>query len=328
MHRIACIGTILVALLAAAHPVRGNEQEITFERDKDVGELSIQVDGQEALVYQYGPDEDLAHYWPVRSPSGASMTVQHPDPYPHHRSFWFADEVKLEGHEPVNFYNAWYTREKGTDHPCPFRHRIRHRNFLPPEQVDLLEESADGRNLAMKLDWEMDWDTRVLTETREMQVTPLGDGEYFLDIVFRVTASNGDVTFTSDWVHYAWPYIRMNEDFNVKDGGGRIVSSAGGVNREGTNAKEAKWVDYSAPSGEGTEGLAIFSHPDNRQPHRWLTRDYGCFGPRRVRKRSGKEFTLQQGESLERRVGVFVHRGDVESGRVAEWYRAYVEGDL
>ncbi len=328
MRRPVTMLAVTAALACVGISAAATQDGVSFQHKKDAGELSIRIDGQEALVYQYGPEEDLAHYWPVRSPSGVSMTVQHPHPYPHHRSFWFADEVKLEGHEPVNFYNAWYTRKKNTDHECPFRHRIRHESFVPPEQVDLLKKVRKGRNLAMKLDWEMNWNTIVLSETREMQIIPLGEGEYFLDIVFRVTATNGDVTFTSDRVHYAWPYIRMNKNFNVNEGGGRLVSSTGGVNKKGTNGKEAKWVDYSAPSDEGKEGLAIFSHPDNARPPRWLTRNYGCFGPRRARKRSGKKFTLKKGESLTRRVGVLVHRGGVESGNVAARYEAYVNGDL
>jgi hypothetical protein len=59
-----------------------------------------------------------------------------------------------------------------------------------------------------------------------------------------------------------------------------------------------------------------------------LTRDYGCFGPRRADARSGKKFTLKKGESLRQRVGVLVHRGDVKSGRVAERYSQYIEGKL
>jgi hypothetical protein len=119
----------------------------------------------------------------------------------------------------------------------------------------------------------------------------------------------------------------MCPEFSV-DEGGTITNSEGGLNQAGTCDKEARWVDYVNTIEGQTEGLAIFSHPDNAQPHKWLTRDYGCFGPRRVDARGGKPFTLEKGESLSRRVGVLVHRGNVKAGKVAQRYEAYVKGKL
>jgi hypothetical protein len=291
---------------------------IQLERDDAAGQLRVLIDGKEAFVYQHGDDVDLPHYWPVRSPSGKSMTVQHPTPYPHHRSFWFADKVQLAGERDVNFYACLYT---GQDNNPPYRDHVRH--------VELLSNAGKPEEpvIRTKLLWEMDTDKPVLDELREMRVVPLGEGEYFLDVTFTVTASYGDVTFTSDATHYAWPYLRMDPAFSVQQGG-TITSSEGGVNQKGTNGKEATWVDYSNTIDGDTEGLAVFSHPDNPQPHKWLTRDYGCFGPRRVDARSGKPFTLEKGESLKRRVGVLVHRGDVTGGKVAERYDLYVKGKL
>ncbi len=61
--------------------------------------------------------------------------------------------------------------------------------------------------------------------------------------------------------------------------------------------------------------------PDDGEQRKWLTREYGTFGPRRPDAWSGTKFTLKRGEKLEGRVGILVHRGDVEGGRVAERYR-------
>jgi hypothetical protein len=302
-------------------PKRPSSPPIELDRDDAAGRLRVLIDGNEALVYQYGPDVDLVHYYPVRSPSGKSMTVQHPTPYPHHRSFWFADKVRLAGGRDVNFYGALYTGEDRKNPKPPFRDHIRHVEFFP------VESRSDGTVIRSKLLWEMDHDKPVLDELREMRVVALGGGEYFLDVAFTLAASYGDVTFTSDAVHYAWPYVRMDPSFSVQQGG-TITNSAGGVNQEGTNGKEADWVDYTGRVEGEAEGLAIFSHPDNDRPHQWLTRDYGCFGPRRVDARSGKPFTLQRGASITRRVGVLVHRGDVEGGKVAERYAAYSSGKL
>jgi hypothetical protein len=68
---------------------------IEFQPDEARGQMQIQIGGKEALVYCYGTNVDLPHFYPVRSPSGKSMTVLQTEPFPHHRSFWFADTVQL-----------------------------------------------------------------------------------------------------------------------------------------------------------------------------------------------------------------------------------------
>jgi hypothetical protein len=87
-------------------------------------------------------------------------------------------------------------------------------------------------------------------------------------------------------------------------------------------------MDYSNAVQGKTEGLSIFSHPENPYPHKWLTRDYGTFGPRREDARSGRAFTLKHGASTTQRIGLLVHRGDVVDGQVAERYDAYAQGRL
>ena len=107
-----------------------------------------------------------------------------------------------------------------------------------------------------------------------------------------------------------------------------MVNSAGGVNEKGTHDKPARWVDYSNTVGGVAEGLTVFSAPENDHPHRWLTRDYGAFGPRRAEPRNGKPFTLKQGETMRQHVGILVHSGNVNTGRVKERYEQYVGGKL
>ena len=299
---------------------------IKLVQDDAKGQLQVLLDGKEAIVYCYGQELDLVHYFPVRSPSGKSMTIQKTEPYPHHRSFWFGDKVQLPGQRAVNFYAALYSRQDRKDPNSPFKDRVRHVEFVPQK----LPENAAV--IKSKLVWEMDRKTAILNELREMRVVPLDEGQYFLDITFTLSAPTDDVTFVSDWVHYAWPYIRMHPVFSGKQGG-TITSSEGAVSQAKTNGqaadgKAAKWMDYSNTVEGQTEGLAIFSHPSGEHPHGWLTREYGCFGPRRADVKSGKKFTLKKGDTLRQRVGVFVHRGDVKTGGVAQRYRQYANGEL
>lgn len=314
-----CLFVVLTVIFLSGNGLSAQtgDQQIQLRHEQGRNRLRILIGDAEKLVYRYGPDVDLVHFYPVRSPSGRSMTVQQTDPFPHHRSFWFADEVRLEEGDPVHFYNALYSKVEEGERKGQFQHRIRHQEF------DRMKLSGSRLQLNARLVWEQQFEEPVLDEHRNIRLHALGAGEYLLDITFTVQASYGDVTFVSDKTHYAWPYIRMNERFNVKNGGGTITNSSGGVNKSGTNMKPAKWVDYSAPVDGQHEGLAMFSHPDNPQPHRWLTRDYGCFGPRRIDRRSGSAFTLEKGETLSRRVGIYVHRGDVASGQVKAMYHKY-----
>jgi hypothetical protein len=296
---------------------------IEFRSETTADRLQVLIGGQEALVYVYGRDVDLPHFFPIRSPSGKSMTVQQTDPYPHHRSFWFADTVQLDGHPQASFYNAYYSGTGDAKHPQPpFQNRIRHVTF--PEQ----QRGAGNARLSLKLVWEMDnGQTPVLDESRDIRIVALGEGEYFLDLTFTLRAGYGAVTFQSDAAHYAWPYVRMNSSFNT-NGSGLLMNSEGGSRQAGTHEKPARWVDFSRTGLGDAEGLALFSHPSNPQPHTWLTRDYGTFGPRRESARNGKPFTLKPGETVSTRCGLLVHKGDVESGRVARRYQAYADGNL
>jgi hypothetical protein len=305
------------ALLSAAEP------SMEFRPDADKGQLQVLIDGKEAFAYCHGKNVDLPHFYPLRSPSGKSMTVQQTEPYPHHRSFWFADTLQLAGQRQASFYNALYTGTGDKKNPQPpFRDHIRH------VAITSERRGAGKAELSLKLLWEMDdGKIPVLDETRSVRIVALGDGEYFLNLQFKLTANYGDVTFKSDAVHYAWPFIRLNTNFN-STAGGLLVNSEGGTGQTNTNMKTARWVDFSRTGVPDAEGLAMFSHPSNEHPHAWLTRDYGCIGPRRIEAKSGKPFTLKKGESISTRAGVLVHKGDVKSGRVAERYEAYMAGKL
>ena len=306
-------------LLSAA--VSAGPPKIELRRDEAAGRLAVLIDGREAFVYQYDPTLDLPHYWPLNSPGGRSMLVRNPDPYPHHRSFWIADTVRLDGGREVSVYNGLYTGTKKNDgsYGPPFRDRVRHLKFTR------LEAAGGRAAVDAELVWEMDENRPVLRESRRLRVEALGEGEYLIDLSFTLTAAFGEVEFVSDEVHYAWPFLRLETRWSG-DGGGRLVSDGGAAGEKETNLNPARWLDYSNTVEGETAGLAVFQWPDG-QEHRWLTRDYGCFGPRRPDDQSGKPFRLKRGASVRQRVGVLVHRGDAVSGKVPERYKLYAEGD-
>lgn len=324
------LGTaILLVAVSSAAAAESTGGRVAVAIDQDAGTLTLTVDAQTAFVYRFGPTVDLPHFDPFNSPSGRPMTVAITDPYPHHRSFWVADEkVQLEGQpEKANIYSALYSgvidKAKSNWPLAPYKRRVAHVEFSN------WKTGGDTVEFDEKLTWK-NGDVQLLDELRHYRVRALGDGEYFLDFSFQLCATYGDVTITRDVSHYAIPYIRMSDLFNVEKGGGKIVNSDGGINQAGTNNRPAAWVDYSAPlDGQpGWEGLACMIHPDKQPPHLWLTRDYGTWGPRAPEGFHNTTFTIPKGESIDQRVGLLIHNGDAETGKVTSRYQAYGEGQL
>ena len=292
---------------------------IELRKDDEAGHLRVIIDGQKAFIYRYTHWLDIPHIWPLYSPSGKNMLVQQTEPYPHHRSFYVADTVKLDGKREVSVYNAFYSGQSiGTESfGPPFRDHIRHDKFTR------LEAKGSRAVIRIRLIWEMDGDKRVLEEQQNLVIHSLGKGEYLIDMTFELIAAFGNVEFVSDDVHYAWPFIRIHSRFSGENGGS-LVADNGANGEANTNMKTARWIDYSNTVDGITEGLAMFQFPDGKE-HRWLTREYGIFGPRRPDEQSGKPFMLKKGETITQWVGILVHSGDVKAGRVAQRYKQYIQ---
>jgi hypothetical protein len=146
---VVCSAVSILFFAVFAVTVVHAEESRVQAVDDGKGQLAVQIDGREAFVYRYGPDEDLVHYYPVRSPSGKPLTIQKTDPYPHHRSFWFADKVQLEGQRAVGFYSALYSNGRGPDaQKPPFRDRVRHVEFVLVTVIAVVVGSHIGRIVA------------------------------------------------------------------------------------------------------------------------------------------------------------------------------------
>lgn len=292
--------------------------KITVQRDDKAGTLSVDIDDRTVMQYQYGASWAIPHFWPVRSPSGRNMLEQKaqlPEKFPHHRSLWIADRVQLAGQPAADFYHEWKNLIDEAKPELGHRHFIRHQSF------DQIRVIGDAVSYTETLHWIVDQITPVLEEHRQVKITVLNNGEYLIDLSWKLTASYGDVRFLSDAVHYAWPYVRINSAFNG-DHGGTITADNGDTGQANTNGKAYEWIDCSNTIDGVAEGLAVFVYPDGHK-HKWLTRSYGTFGPRRADGLSGTNFTLKKGESLPGRVGILIHRGDAKTGVVADRYQLY-----
>lgn len=311
--RSAWIGALLSLCACAA------QSQVDLRRDDAAGVLTVRIDGRDVLAYRYAEEFALPHVHPLRSPSGKSLLVQKTEPYPHHRALWIADRVQIEGGPDVDFYHEWKNLRD------PEKPELGHHSYIRHDGIRDVREHGKEASFTAEATWVVQEDTPVLADTRHVTVRDLGNGEYLVDLRWELRAAYGDVTFRSDAVHYAWPYLRMEPAFSGEHGG-VIVDDQGRRGQKGTNGKVARWIDYSNTIEGVTEGVAVFVYPDGHD-HEWLTREYGTFGPRRAARWNGTGFVLARGETIGGRVGILVHRGDAVEGRVAERYRDYVGGE-
>ena len=319
---------LLAVLLFFGSFCFAEDPRIALQTDAEKGVTTIAVDGKAVVVYRHGEDVDLPYFYPWNSPSGRNMVVDITDPFPHHRAFWVSESnVLLEGEaKPFSNYMAVYSGVKKPEVSkwpvAPYGQRSKHVAFA----------NVQSTKKTLEFDETILWlagESKIADELRHYRFTALENGEYFLDFSFKIVAAYGKLTIKCDLTHYAWPYIRMNETFNVETGKGTITNSEAQVGQGATDQKPAVWVDYSAPTPDGKmEGLACFQHPSQTEPVTWLTRDYGCWGPNRPASRHNTTFEIPKGENLVQRVGLLIHNGDVKTGKIAERYKAYCEGKL
>ena len=137
-----------------------------FARDDAAGRLPVLIDGREAFVYQIRPGRRHPSLLADAQPEREEHARPEDRAHPHHRSFWFADTVRLEGGErDISFYNASLQRDqdRGRDYAPPFNDHIRLVGF-----TEARSQGRPGRDRGRTL-WEMDG-RPVLEEKRRIVV--------------------------------------------------------------------------------------------------------------------------------------------------------------
>lgn len=298
---------VVKRLLAFALVLLPACQQLTIDGSAASERVLVAAGDQTLIGWQYGAEWAMPHWFPLRTPAGRELLVQQAEPFPHHRAMWIADKVQLGDGPVVDFYHG---------QPKALVPRIR-------SDRTLTATSEDARSVVLvgAQQW-VAGDATFLDDERRLRVRLLDDGQALIDLEWTLRASHGPVTFHSDWIHYAWPYLRLHPRFS-QQGGAAVVDDCGRRGIEAIHGQYANWVDCSATIDGVTEGVAIFV-PQDGEWHKWLVRDYGCIGPRRPDAQSGVKFMLAKDEEMRGRVRLFVHRGDAVTGNVAARYREYV----
>ncbi len=266
-------------------------------------QVSFQREGVELARYHFGPDLRRPFIFPVIGPSGRPLTrMGHPhDPegHAHHTSIWIS-------HQSVAGANLW------EDRPGPAR--IVHR------RVERLTDGADEAALVCLNEWLGTNGAPVIVERRRIAVRALAGREWLLLLDLELRAASDPIELG------ATPFgilgVRVAKTMGVRDGGGTIRNSEGGVNEAGAFRTPARWVDYSGPVAPAViEGLTLMDHPSNpNHPAVFHVRDDGWMGPCLT---IGGPMAIRPDPPLRMRYGLYVHAGAPSPAALDEVWRQF-----
>lgn len=295
---VSSICILHVAVIAAQKPVP-SMQALPLPNH----EISFQRNAAELTRYRFNPDLRRPFFYPVNGPSGRSLTrMGHPhDPisHSHHNSIWIS-------HASVDGVSFWDDRGGG---------RIIHQR---------VEKFTDGDEAASALavnSW-IATNQVLLTERRLITVRPLAHNEWLLIIDLQLEPKADSLTFGK--TPFGLVGVRMAKTIGVRDGGGEIRNSEGGINETNVLWKRARWVDYSGPIKRGViEGITLMDHPSNpNHPTYFHVRDDGWMGASLTHDAPR---TVHKAHPLKLRYGFYVHRGSPKPGTLEKSWRAFAE---
>lgn len=296
--------------------------------------ITVDIDGKPYTTFFYGPDVPKPYLYPLRAPSGVSVTRAFPmdkvdgesTDHPHHRSVWFA-------HSSVNGYDYWNNE---------FSYKGDKLGHIFVTKIDKIQSGPKSGEIDATADWKQPDGKVVLIENRKM-IFYAGGPNRVIDFDFTLTAQD-TVTFedekdgvfgirlASELEEASAPGTKTQPKEPLRTG---IMTCADGKQKEAACwGTRANWMDYSGTvSGEKT-GIAILDYPDNPgHPTYWHARGYGLFAANIFgrsaftnKKEPSGAVTLKSGEKLRFRYRVVIHPGTLADAKVDELYKAYAAG--
>ncbi len=283
----------------------------------EVGQrVRVEIEGSlfTELIYAGQPKPVL---FPIIGPGGMEMVRQWPlrpaapgeeEDHPHHKGLWFT-------HGSVNGVDFW---KEGAD-----AGRIVVQGL--PEIVPVPE----GVSVKTRESWQKPDGSAVLSSATTITCGAEGE-DRFID--YAITLSAGELPVVFGDTKEGTMGIRTNPLLNLKGSVARGVAlTSEGKTGLAVWGTAAKWIDYSAPVGSGSVGVACFDHPGNlRHPTTWHAREYGLvaanpFGLHDFQKKpkGAGDYVLQPGAPLTLRYRWLFHRGDAAGARLGERWAAW-----
>ena len=290
---------ILLALLFVLSPL-AQENQILRAEQNDSG-ISVYIGDSLFTHYRILPDWKYPYFYPVNGPaSGLSLTTETSEPYPHHHSLFF-------GCDRVNGGNYW---QEGLE-----RGQIRSKT--------LKLTSSEGQRIVFENEcrWERPDADPPFDDSRTIAISAPSPDLRFIDFTISLTAR---MEVRIEKTNHSLFSARMVPELSVLQGG-TLINAEGLQAEKDTFGKPSPWCDYSGTRDGKVEGLAIFSHPQNRWfPEPWFTRDYGFFSPTPMFWLKDDVCILAKGEKITWRYRVVVHRGNAEEAKLALLYPDWI----
>jgi hypothetical protein len=191
--------------------------------------------------------------------------------------------------------------------------------------VELVQERGNPARFRVTNHWLAEDGQPLLIETTTISVYP--NRLFTYDIEFKA----GEQAVTFNDTKEGLFAIRVPNSMREYVGNGPVVSNAGVSGTKELWGKPAPWIDYVGPVAGRTFGVTVMDHPGNLRPSRYHVRDYGLFAINPFGERSytngmeeAKPVTLQAGQALSLRYGLYVHGGDTEEGGVKGAYEQFL----
>jgi hypothetical protein len=320
---------------------------------RDAADVAIEVTPGEQIVFRAGKelvtryhiatDAAKPYFWPLYASGGVAVTRgwpmekagpgEEPD-HIHQKSAWFCHgdvipegvelKQKVKGVEGVDFWSETPGHGRivcvNVEEPRVEKNhgKVRtHNEWRTADGVKILDEMRTihlydfiaGRLLVLDIDLHADVCPITFGDTKE--------GSLGVRVRTSMTEEKGEGHITNAENHA---------------GEGRLNN----IDKKGCWGLLSAWCDYAGPAGDAdvTAGVAVFDDPTNPHPAAWHSRGYGLmaanpFGRAKSGFPSQKGRTdlvrLAKGDHLKLRYGIFVHRGNVKEGKVAEYYDRFVK---
>lgn len=267
-------------------------------------QVAFEIDRIERLRWHYGPSYPRPFFYPLRGPSGSSLTrMGHPGApdHDHHRSIWFS-------HAKVLGIDFWSDRTAA---------RIRQKQWL------CYQDSDTEALMAVALGWYDGHDPKELMEQQVVAgVRPGPEGETFFELQSTFTPTAESIELGKS--NFGVLAVRVAKNISEHFGGGKLTNSEGATGEPAIFGKPAKWMDYSGavPAG-GIEGITYFDHPSNPgHPTKWHVREDGWMGASLC---MDAPRTITRKQPLVLRYLLHAHRGPVNAEIAAKVAKAFAE---
>ena len=303
--RSALVGAALAALAGTAAaqgaPPAAPQGAQPLRAEPLPDRVRVFVAGKLFTEYRYAAGQKLPHFFPVNGPlSGASVTTESSEPYPHHASLWFGSDF-------VNGGNYWQDSLS--------------RGQIVAEETRVVRAQGEAVEIAQTNLWSRPGAPSPIRDRRTIRIAAPSASLRVIDFDVTLTPLI-DVHIRK--TNHSLFAARMARDLAVPQGG-TLVNAHGDTGEKGTFGKPAPWADFWGRRSTGAEGLAILSHPANPwSPAPWFTRDYGFMSPTPFNwMENGLD--LPAGKEVRLRYRVIVHAGTTDEAKIAEHYRQYAE---